>query len=185
MEFPYRSLKIGLPLVYVNSVFSYTLDMSAIQDDLGFDVSSLDDFSVEDIQFPDLAQSVNPDDKVKLKSTFHFFRSFSELKNEAKGGYIEAEIDVPDNVQTIKIALVTHHSIPEPHVNLLFVTPKVKNSKEKCLELKPEDHAVLLKRVGNNQFGIVQSRYWPSGNEEFFGPNFFKDGKLILGKTGL
>ena len=185
MEFPYRSLKIGLPLFYVYSVFSYTLDMTAILDDLGFDVSSLDDFSVEDIQFPDLAQSVNPDDKVKLKSTFHFFRSFSELKNEAKGGYIEAEIDVPDNVQTIKIALVTHHSIPEPHVNLLFVTPKVKNSKEKCLELKPEDHAVLLKRVGNNQFGIVQPRYWPSGNEEFFGPNFFKDGKLILGKTGL
>ena len=150
--------------------------MAELQDDLdiGFDVSGLKDFSVQDIQFPDLAPfpelapSVNPDDKVKLKSTFHFFRSFSELKNEAKGGYIEAEIDVPDNVQTIKIALVTHHSIPEPHVNLLFVTPKVKNSKEKCLELKPEDHAVLLKRVGNNQFGIVQPRYWPSGNEDFF-----------------
>ena len=165
--------------------------MAELQDDLdiGFDVSGLKDFSVQDIQFPDLAPfpelapSVNPDDKVKLKSAFHFFRSFSELKNEAKGGYIEAEVDVPDNVQTIKIALVTHHSIPEPHVNLLFVTPKVKNSK--CLELKPEDHAVILNRVDNDQFEIVQPRYWPSGKEEFFGPNFFKDGKLVLGKSGL
>ena len=151
--------------------------MAAIPEDLAFD------FPVQDIQFPDLP-SENPDDKVKLKSTFHFFRSFSELKNEAKGGYIEAEIEVPENVETIKIALVTHHTIPKPHVNLLFVTPKVKSSKEKCLELKPEDHAVILSKV-NDQFGIVNPRYWPNGVEEFFGPNFYKDGKLVLGKSGL
>ena len=155
--------------------------MAAIPEDLVFE--NLEDFPVQDIQFPDLP-SENPDDKVKLKSTFHFFRSFSELKNEAKGGYIEAEIEVPENVETIKIALVTHHTIPEPHVNLLFVTPKVKSSKEKCLELKPEDHAVMLTKV-NDQFGIVNPRYWPNGVEEFFGPNFYKDGKLVLGKSGL
>ena len=39
-------------------------------------------------------------------SIFHKFRALSELKDEAKGGYIPLQIKVPDGVQTIELGML-------------------------------------------------------------------------------
>ena len=39
-------------------------------------------------------------------SIFHKFRALSELKDEAKGGYIPLPIKVPDGVQTIELGML-------------------------------------------------------------------------------
>ena len=36
---------------------------------------------------------------------FHKFRALSELKDEAKGGYISQNFEVPDGVQTIEFGM--------------------------------------------------------------------------------
>ena len=95
---------------------------------------------------------------VILDNSWHQFRSFSELKNESRGGYLEGKIIVPDNVSTIRISLATHYQLEESHVNLLFVTPKVKAKCEKCLELNPKDCDVVLKR--NPKGFSCEPQYW-------------------------
>ena len=37
---------------------------------------------------------------------FHKFRALSELKDEAKGGYINIDFEVPDGVQTIELGML-------------------------------------------------------------------------------
>ena len=37
---------------------------------------------------------------------FHKFRALSELKDEAKGGYIKINFEVPDGVQTIALGML-------------------------------------------------------------------------------
>ena len=37
---------------------------------------------------------------------FHKFRALSELKDEAKGGYIKIDFEVPDGVQTIELGML-------------------------------------------------------------------------------
>ena len=51
------------------------------------------------------------------------FRVESELKSDAKGGYIQGKISLPDEAigQNFKLALYDIHD--QPHTNLLFVTP--------------------------------------------------------------
>ena len=120
---------------------------------------------------------------VRLSSPWHQFRAFSELKNESRGGYLQGEITVPDHVSRIRISLATHSLTPEPHVNLLFVTPSVKLRGVHCQELKPSDHEIVLKKV-NNAFELEQPSYWPV-HQPILGPGFWTNGKLILGKNAL
>ena len=37
---------------------------------------------------------------------FHKFRALSELKDEAKGGYIKMDFEVPDGVETIELGML-------------------------------------------------------------------------------
>jgi len=37
---------------------------------------------------------------------FHKFRALSELKDEAKGGYLKIDFEVPDGVQTIELGML-------------------------------------------------------------------------------
>ena len=121
-------------------------------------------------------------DAVILDSAWHQFRSFSELKNESRGGYLEGKIIVPDNVSTIRISLATHCQPEESHVNLLFVTPKIKAKKlPKCKEMRPKDHEVILKR--NPRGFSCEPEYW--SDVKCLAPGSFKDGILYLGKNGL
>ena len=120
---------------------------------------------------------------VRLSSPWHQFRAFSELKNESRGGYLEGEISVPEYVTRIRISLATHYPTPDPHVNLLFVTPRTKLRDVHCQELKPSNHEIVLKKV-NNAFELEQPSYWPA-HQPILGPGFWSNGKLILGKNGL
>ena len=40
-----------------------------------------------------------------LTGVFHRFRALSELKDEAKGGYIKMDFKVPDGVETIELGM--------------------------------------------------------------------------------
>ena len=68
---------------------------------------------------------------VSITNQFHTFKSWSQLKNEAKGGYLEGLIHVPESVKKIELALYDKDG-KEGHPCLLFVTPHKKNSKVRC-----------------------------------------------------
>ena len=118
---------------------------------------------------------------VHLASPWHQFRAFSELNRESRGGYLEGEICVPEYVSRIRISLATHGQTPEPHVNLLFQTPRNKLVPH-CQEMKPSDHVIILQKV-NDAFQLQQPSYWP--NAQVNHPKFWINGKLVLGKNNL
>ena len=118
---------------------------------------------------------------VHLASPWHQFRAFSELKNESRGGYIEGEICVPAYVSRIRISLVNHGPTREPHVNLLFETPRNKLVSH-CQEMKPSDHDIVLHKV-NDAFELQQPSYWL--NNQVNRPQFWINGKLVLGTNNL
>ena len=120
--------------------------------------------------------------EVVLKSSWHQFRSISELKKESRGGYLEGQIFIPENVSTIRISLATHSAQPESHVNLPFVTPSVKTKHQPhCKELRPEDHEVVLNRTPDGF--TCKPNYWP--NALCLGAESFNNRILHLGKNGL
>ena len=151
----------------------------SVSEVFSFGNQDLQELRHQDLQFENL------DSEIRLKSNFHLFRSLSELKNEAKGGYLEAEIDVPNNVHSVSIHLVPHnHSLTHP--NLLFITPYAKQSRAKCQPLLPQHYKVQLIRKTSTEFevSIQPPQYW-IGNNVYCGPETYKNGKLKLGKKGL
>ena len=68
---------------------------------------------------------------VTITNQFHTFKSWSQLKNEAKGGYLEGLLHVPETVKKIELALYAKDG-KDGHPCLLFVTPHKKNSKVRC-----------------------------------------------------
>ena len=73
---------------------------------------------------------------IDLKSSFHPFFSWSQLKEESKGGYLQGSIRVPIGVKKIELSLTTKDG--HPHPNLLFV-------KETCRP--PVQHAACPQRL--------------------------------------
>ena len=73
---------------------------------------------------------------------FHSFRSWSQLEDESKGGYLSGFVKVPDKVLKIELALYTKEG--NPHPNLLFVTPHFKKMNEKPNTMKAEDYKITL-----------------------------------------
>ena len=71
---------------------------------------------------------------VTITNQFHTFKSWSQLKNEAKGGYLEGLLHVPETVKKIELALYAKEAKDgkDGHPCLLFVTPHKKNSKVRC-----------------------------------------------------
>ena len=71
---------------------------------------------------------------VTITNQFHTFKSWSQLKNEAKGGYLEGLLHVPETVKKIELALYDKDGKDgnNGHPCLLFLTPHKKNSKVRC-----------------------------------------------------
>ena len=65
---------------------------------------------------------------VTITNQFHVFKWWSQLKNEAKGEYLEGWLHVPESVKKIELALYAKDG-KDGHPCLLFVTPHKKNSK--------------------------------------------------------
>ena len=66
---------------------------------------------------------------VNITSTFNNFKSWSQLSDESKGGYLTGNISVPLGVRNIELALYEKDGTPNP--SLLFLTPYTKRSAEK------------------------------------------------------
>ena len=137
----------------------------------------LEDIPVQDLNYV-------PQDMPEDVSQWHQFRSASEFVNENKGGYIEGKIKVPQGVRKIKISLVTPGG--QPHVNLLYVSPREKMD-SKLEKIYPEDQAVTMTKT-NGKWEIKPPKYWENLNSgRILGCNFWSENKseLILGKNGL
>ena len=59
---------------------------------------------------------------ITISQHLHKFRAFSELKKEAKGGYIEAKIKIPHHCPNFQLALYSTNNYGD-HTNLLHITP--------------------------------------------------------------
>ena len=57
----------------------------------------------------------------KGKERFHNFKSWSQLADESKGGYLKGFIQIAPEVRKVKLAL--YEKDGSPHPCLLFVTP--------------------------------------------------------------
>ena len=124
------------------------------------------------------------DSAIQIEQNLHKFRAFSELKAENKGGYIQASIRTPSSAVKITISLVTHDK--NPHVNLLYVSPRDRMG---CNvgELKPEDNVVRLEKV-DDKWKVVVPQYWKELNSaHILGCNFWRKdtSELVLGHNAL
>lgn len=130
------------------------------------------------------------------KKKFHKFRALSELKDEAKGGYIEMDIKVPPNFQpnqTIELELETKAGTPHPH--LIFITPYSKSRNEKGKKndkncnrnFNAYDYKVVLRMDESGDFKVDKPDYVTERTIELVGPKFWnKETRIIhLGSEGL
>ena len=46
--------------------------------------------------------------EVKITEPFHNFKSWSQLTEESKGGYLTGNIDVPEGISQIEMSLFQH-----------------------------------------------------------------------------
>jgi len=124
---------------------------------------------------------------------FHKFRALSELKDEAKGGYIEWSFKVPPDERTIELELRTKAGTPHPH--LLFITPYSKSRNEKGKKndktskrnFNAYDYKVVLRMDESGEFKVDKPDYVTDRTVELVGPNFWdKETRIIhLGSDGL
>ena len=72
-----------------------------------------------------------------ITNQFHSFKAWSQLKNEAKGGYLEGLLHVPENVKKIELALYAKEAkdVKDGHPCLLFVTPQPHKKNAKVREM--------------------------------------------------
>ena len=132
---------------------------------------------------------------ISINQHLHKFRAYSELKKEAKGGYVEAKIKVPDNCPNFHLALYSaNNNFGENHTNLLHITPynRQKNISSKDLEPTPESYCVdFCYDVAKKKYFLVSSNHpylinnpSPDG---LVGPEFwnFESKEIILGSEGL
>ena len=70
---------------------------------------------------------------IQIVERFHNFKSWSQLAEESKGGYLEGYIQIPPEVRSLKLALFGKNG--NPHPCLLFVTPLQKVKKVCRLKL--------------------------------------------------
>ena len=120
---------------------------------------------------------------IKIKEELHTrFRVESELKSDAKGGYIQGKISLPDEAigQNFKLALYDIHD--QPHTNLLFVTPFTRqiygqNASKKDLGITPDSHYVsVIYKNGTYMIDHENHPYLKSlalRNEPIVGPQFW------------
>ena len=97
--------------------------------------------------------------RVEIFEKFHGFKSWSQLEDESKGGYLIGKISVPPKVHKIELALFTKGG--SPHPNLLFVTPHFKKPLEKAKPMKAEDYKVTLRLLENGEIETDPLNYWP------------------------
>ena len=92
--------------------------------------------------------------------SFHQFFSWSQLTDESKGGYLKGSIQVPIGITKIELALFARDG-RNPHPNLLFVTPDIKQTGEKPKEITAHDYKVILE-LKSDELHISQLNYWPN-----------------------
>ena len=80
------------------------------------------------------------DGSVNITSTFNNFKSWSQLSDESKGGYLTGNIFVPLGVKNIELALYEKNGAPNP--SLLFLTPYTRRSGEKPRPIQDKDYKV-------------------------------------------
>ena len=76
---------------------------------------------------------VTSDINIHMLERFHNFKSWSQLAEESKGGYLEGSIQIPPEVRRVKLALFGKDG--NPHPCLLFVTP-LQKEKKVCIVIR-------------------------------------------------
>ena len=70
---------------------------------------------------------------IPILERFHNFKSWSQLAEDSKGGYLKGYIQIPSEVRRVKLALFGKDG--NPHPCLLFVSPLQKVKKVCLLKL--------------------------------------------------
>ena len=122
----------------------------------------------------------------------HKFRAASELKKEAKGGYLEGTIKVPDdnfaqNFPDLKLELFTPKK--EPHTHLVFITT---NQRKKAVNGKKDSNIVpkscyIILRYKDGKYRLETENH-PYLPEDFTLPDKFWDSvnkEIKIGSDGL
>ena len=126
--------------------------------------------------------------KVEITEPFHNFKSWSQLTEESKGGYLTGNIDVPEGISQIEISLFQHDTF-RAHPNLLFLTPFIrKHSGEKPIDITAQDYKVILEIDDCDQLKVKPLNYWPNKpSKELIGPNAWnkESRRIILGPDGI
>lgn len=126
------------------------------------------------------------DDSINIESNFHPYKSWSQLAEESKGGYLTGTITVPIGVKTIELALYSKAGTPHP--NLLFLSPNIKQVGEKPKEVTEEGYKVILELDAQNELKVVPLAYWPKKptKELLTSMTWNKQSRqIMLGPTGL
>ena len=131
---------------------------------------------------------------ITISQHLHKFRAFSELKKEAKGGYIEAKIKIPHHCPNFQLALYSTNNNYGDHTNLLHITPynRQKNISSKDVEPSPESYCVnFCYDIAKKKYYIVSSNHPYLINNPsldcLVGPEFwnFDSKEITLGSEGL
>ena len=96
---------------------------------------------------------------VNITSTFNNFKSWSQLSDESKGGYLTGNIYVPLGVKKIELALYEKKGTPNP--SLLFLTPYTRRSGEKPKPIQDKDYKVTFEIDDFGDLVIKPLNYWP------------------------
>ena len=134
--------------------------------------------------------------QIQIEEQLHTFRAESQLKSEAKGGYIRGKILLSEETigKDFNLALYDMHG--NPHTNLLFVTPSVrqpygKNESNKDLGISPASYYISV--IWNNGTYIIDHNNHPyltsfaQKNESIVGSQFWnpQTKEILLGPNGL
>ena len=125
-----------------------------------------------------------------------YFRVESEVKKDAKGGYIKGKISLPEGAVGSNLKLALYDINGDPHPNLLFVTPYMRqgygqNVQNKELGLSPESHYLsLIYKNGTYDLAHHNHLYLRpliEKGESIVGPKFWKPetNEILLGPEGL
>ena len=130
---------------------------------------------------------------VIIDSSLHLFRSESELKNEAKGGYLKGKIILPSSAIGSDLELALYDTNGLTHPNKLFITPlnKRQNNTEKYVTPLVTDRNLKLLYQNNNY--VVDTKNHPylsrlvENREQIVGAGFFdhQNNQFYLGLSGL
>lgn len=96
---------------------------------------------------------------VNITSSFNNFKSWSQLSDESKGGYLTGNIFVPLGVKNIELALYEKNGTPNP--SLLFLTPYTRRSGEKPKPIQDKDYKVTFEIDDFDDLIIKPLNYWP------------------------